>query len=139
MIEPSAQLSAPQEISIQALARATRFALAMIAIVLAYLPFRFSMLISNFEKISEDMLGAASQIPVITRYLFASAPFIVALSGAIMLAPVAVLFMRNIPRSLYILGALAVVSVVNSVVISHALFAPLLEIITRMQGGTPGM
>jgi hypothetical protein len=137
MIESSAPPAPAQEISLQSLARATRFALAMIVMALAYFPFRFSLGISKFERIFEDMLGAGSQLPIVTTFVLNAAPAVIAISAAILVVPIAVLFMRNIPRALYILGALAIVAVVNCAVVFVALISPLMEIIKRMQGTGP--
>ena len=139
MIESSTPPAPPAELSIKALAQATRFALAMIVIAFAYFPFRFSLGISRYERVIEDMLGAGSQLPAITKFVFATAPGMMVVSGVLFFAPIAVLFMRNIPRALYVLGTLAVVAIVHGIVVFQAVILPFTEIITRMQGGTPGM
>ncbi len=78
------------------------------------------------------MLGEDAQLPAITRFVFAARYGLLALSCGIPIACIALLFTRNIAKSLYWIGVLALVTVVQWVVLFYAMSAPLMMIITQM-------
>ena len=134
MDDPSAAPLQPQQLTVDALGRATRFALGMIVILLTYFPFRLSYGIPAFEKIFEDMLGAGSQLPLVSRFVFSAAPFMMFLNSALFALAVGTLFLRRIKIALYTQGVVALIAVVSCIFIYQAVFMPLTEIIRRMQG-----
>ena len=120
-------------VEIRQIGRATRFALTCIVVAFSYFSIRSSLSIPGFERIFADMLGADAQLPAITRFVIAARYGLLALSCAIPIACIAFLFTRNIAKSLYWIGALALVTVVQWAVLFYAMVAPLVTIINQMQ------
>ena len=79
------------------------------------------------------MLGEEAQLPGITRFVIAARYGLLALSCAIPIACIALLFTRDITRSIYWIGALGLLTVVQWLVIFYAISEPLMEVITKMQ------
>lgn len=113
--------------------KAVRFALVLVLVAASYPAVRLSLGISKFRMIFADMLGEGAQLPTITRGVIASEPVLIALSVAIPLVGIALLFVRNVTRSLYVLGGLFLLLVPTCIVVSTALFMPLVDIIEKMQ------
>lgn len=113
--------------------KAVRFALVLVLIAASYPAVRLSLGISKFRMIFADMLGDGAELPVLTKGVIASEPVLIALSVAIPLVGIALLFVRNVTRSLYVLGGLFLLLVPTCIVVSTALFMPLVDIIEKMQ------
>jgi hypothetical protein len=136
-MQPNDAPSNQQGLTTEGLGRATRFALGMIVIVFTYFPFQISFAIPKFEKIFEDMLGAGSRLPLMSRFIFAAAPAVMTLTSVMFATAVLVLFLRRIKLALYIQGILAFLAVVVCVAVYQGVFGPFTEIIRRMQGAPP--
>jgi hypothetical protein len=119
------------------LAKATRFALVCIVLGLSYCAVRASLNIPAYMRIFEDMLGSGSQLPAITLFVFKVRYLFVGISFAVPALCLGLLFVRNVPRAIRVIGVLVLVVIAQSIVLYHALMAPLTEIIRRMQGGGP--
>lgn len=116
------------------LARAIRFAFVALVLCFSYLSICSSLSIHNFEQIFYDMLGG-KPLPAITTFVISARLALLALSYLVPLFAVATLFMRRLAASFYLLGGLLVVTTVQFFLVYHALFAPLFQIISQMQGG----
>jgi hypothetical protein len=119
------------------LARATRFALVCIVFGLSYFAIRASLNIPAFMRVFEDMLGSGSQLPALTISVFKARHVFVGISFAAPALCLGLLFVRNIPRAIRLIGVTALVVIAESIVLHNALTAPLTEIVTRMQSGAP--
>lgn len=117
----------------EAIGKAARFAIACGVIGLSYLSIRGSLAIPRFARIFQDMLGENEPLPTLSVFAIRAYPVIVAVSFAVPISAVALLFTRNIVRSLHGLGILTLFSVVQGIVLTHALFSPLVAIIEKMQ------
>jgi type II secretory pathway component PulF len=115
------------------LAKAIRFAFAMFIVCIGYFSIRSSLSIPGFEQIFKDMLGG-KQLPPSTALLIHASSIVVAVSFLVPLCAIVSLFNRDLIKSFYLLGTLAIITLVEFVWISHALFAPLMMIISSMQG-----
>ena len=112
---------------------ATRFALTCVVLGFSYLSIRGCLVIPNFQVIFQDMLGSETSLPWITKFVLSCRLVFLAVSIGIPVLGIALLFSRDIARSLYFLGAAMLVIVVECIVLYHALSAPLMNIITKMQ------
>jgi len=119
------------------ISHATRFAIACVVLGFSYLSIRSSLSISNFERIFEDMLGRNERLPWLTLFVLRARPAFIVLSCCIPIACIALLFARDIARSIYGLGILILVAMAEGLVLFHALFSPLVEIINRMSSSGP--
>ena len=118
---------------IRQIGRATRFALTCIVVAFSYFSIRSSFCIPAFVQVFADMLGEDAQLPAITRFVFAARYGLLSLSCGIPIACIALLFTRNIAKSIYWIGILALVAVVQWVVVFSAMSEPVMEVITKMQ------
>lgn len=121
-------------IDIRQLARAIRFALVAIVLGLSYFSFRASFSIENFGLIFKDLLGG-KPLPVLTQFILSAAPVFVAVSILVPIVAAGSLFLRSVIGSFYLIGALAIVTLVQFITLYHGLSAPLAQIITAMGGG----
>jgi hypothetical protein len=119
------------------LARATRFALVCIVLGLSYFAIRASLNIQTFMRVFEDMLGSSSQLPTLTIAVFKARYVFVGISFAVPALCLGLLFVRNVPRAIRLIGVAALVVIAKSIVLYNALSAPLAEIVKRMQSGAP--
>jgi hypothetical protein len=132
------QLSLSNDVSeMRDLAKATRFAVVCIVLGLSYFSIRASLNIPAYMRVYEDMLGSGSQLPGITVFVFKAQHLFVGISFAVPALSLGLLFVRNIPRAMRVIGVLVLEVIVQSIVLYHALLAPITEIIRRMQGGAP--
>ena len=137
MHEPGDAPPKQQELTVEGLGRATRFAVGMIVIIFTYFPFRMSFAIPKFQRIYEDMLGTGSQLPLTSRFIFAAAPAVMALTSVMFATAIGVLFLRRIKLALHIQGVVALLAVVVCILVYQGVFEPFTEIIRRMQGAPP--
>jgi type II secretory pathway component PulF len=118
---------------IRQIGRATRFALACIVGAFSYFSIRANFCTPAFAQMFADMLSEDAQLPAITRFVFAARYGLLALSCGIPIACIALLFTRNIAKSIYWIGVLGLVAVVQWVVVFSAMSEPLIQIINKMQ------
>lgn len=116
-----------------AIVRAMRFAMLSIVFVVAYFSIRESLLIPRFDLIYHDMLGG-SAIPAKSAFVIETRTGFLILSIAFPLAAIGTLFMRNLPRSFYMLSGILVALTLQAVFLFHALTAPIVEILDKMSG-----
>lgn len=126
-----------EALNLPRIGHATRFAIACVVLGFSYLSIRSSLSISRFERVFEDMLGSGTRLPALTTFVMGVRPAFVALSFCIPVACIAIFFIRDIARSLYCLGVLALIAIIECIVLFHALSSPLVEIISGMQDGGP--
>jgi hypothetical protein len=119
------------------LARAIRFALACIVVGLSYFPIRASLNIPSVMSLMADMLGANSQLPALTQFVFKFQLLFVAMSFALPALCVGLLFIRSIPLAIKLIGVVALLTIILGIVLHQATWAPVTEILRRMQGGGP--
>jgi hypothetical protein len=118
-------------------ARATRFAFVAIVLCISYFSMRTSLAIGHFETIYRDMLGG-KPLPPVTQWVMYLRTLFVLVSLFIPLTALATLCMSNLTRAVTILGWLIPLALVELVMLSQALSAPLFEIFKQMGGtGTP--
>ena len=84
---------------------ATRFALTCVVLGFSYFSIRGCLAIPNFQVIFQDMLGSETSLPWITKFVLSCRLVFLAVSIGIPVLGIALLFSRDIARSLYILGA----------------------------------
>lgn len=110
----------PQEvINVWQLARAIRFALVVIVLGLSYLSFRSSFAIDGFSQIFTDMLSGRP-LPRLTVIVIGARSLFVAVSILVPLAALGTLFLRNLVRSFYFIGALGLVTLVQFIILTMA-------------------
>jgi hypothetical protein len=115
------------------LARAVRFFLCLVVVGLSLFPIVTSQRIGHFREVFDDLFEGRS-LPALTAWVIQSQPVLVMLSFLWPVAAVATLFSRRIVGSLYVLGGLALAAIVQALVIYFALSAPLVEILTSLEG-----
>ena len=115
------------------IARATRFAFACVVLGVSWLAIKSCLNIPRFARIFMDMLGENEPLPKLTRLVIATWWPLLALSLSVPAAAIVLLFTRDVVRSLYCLGVLVLISIVVSVVVTHATYSPLMTIIEKMQ------
>ena len=114
--------------------KATRFAVACVVLGFSYLAIRSSLGISSSHRLFVDMLGESETLPVVTAFVFRARPMFLMLSFCVPVACLAFLFDRDIARSLYCIGILVLVSIVECIILFHALSSPIFRIAEKMQG-----
>ena len=114
--------------------KATRFAIACIVLGFSYVSIRCNLDISRFRRIYADMLGESEALPALTLFVFWARHVFLTLSFCVPAACIAFLFTRNIARSLYSIGVLGLVSLLEYNVLWQAVYSPLFRIIEKMQG-----
>ena len=119
------------------LGHATRFAIACMALGVSWLAINSCLNIPKFARIFTDMLGENERLSLLTTFVLRAHTALLALSFCIPAAVIAQLFTRDVVRSLYRLGILVFLSIVEYIVVTHAVYAPLITIIEKMQGGNP--
>lgn len=115
------------------LGRATRFAIVCVVLGVSYFTISSCLGISRFSKIFADVLGENETLPAITTFVLGARTVLLVLSICIPVAAVALLFTRDIVRSLYGLGPLVLIAIVEYAVLWHAKASPLVMIIEKMQ------
>ncbi len=115
-------------------ARAARFAMVCIVLGFSCITVRMTSNIHNFETIFTDMLGDGAKLPALPLFVLHTQTLLNVLARGIPVVCIAALFMRDIARSFYLLGTLAIASIIMWFVISTAVSLPLNEIISRMSG-----
>lgn len=131
-MNPAEKSSRSAAIDVDQLGRAIRFALVAIVLGLSYLALRSSLGMASFEQVFLDMLGG-KPLPALTAFVLNARPLFLAVALFVPAAAVACLFLRRVALSLYIVGVLALVTLVQSIVLYHALSAPLTQIISMLQ------
>ena len=133
MNEPQ-QIPPEETIDVAQLARAIRFAFVALVGSISYFSIRTSLTIPAFRAIFSDMLNG-KPLPLITEWVLSTAPMFAAFSIVVPIVAIATLFSRNFVRSFYILGGLAIFSVIQFVIVYQAMSLPLVEIIKSMGTG----
>ena len=127
----------PETPDLARIGRATRFAIACVVVGFSYLSIRSCLSIRVFGGYFLDFLGENEILPPLTRFILGVRMPLLALSFGIPAASIALLFTRNIARSLYCLGVLALVSIIEWIVVYEAMFLPLTKVLFRMQNPSP--
>ena len=136
MDQESPQLSSSRSaIDHSEFAGSIRFALVCIVLGLSYFPIRASLNIPSLMRLMMDMLGSESQLPAITQFVFKFQHSFVAISFALPAFCVGLLFIRNVPLAVKLIGVIALVTIVTGIILHQATWAPVTEILRRMQGG----
>lgn len=123
-----------EPIDVLKLARAVRFAIAMLVLGLSFFAIRMSLTLGNFQQIFYEMLGD-TVIPPLTEIAMSARVFFVAVSLFVPVLVIASLFMQNLRRSFYLLGILGLLTIIEFVFLTYATFSPLQTIITRFNPG----
>jgi hypothetical protein len=118
-------------IDVRKLAKAIRFAFAVIVLFLTGLCLRSSLAIEGFGRIFKDMLGN-KPLPSLTTSILAAQPALVDLNVLMLMLVLAACFLRNPVRSFYALGILALIGLVELVLLYHGLTGVLFQIIEAM-------
>jgi hypothetical protein len=127
----------PGPTELMRLGHATRFAIACIVVGFSYLSIRSCLSIRVFGGLFLDFLGENEILPPLTRFILGARMPLLALSFSIPAASIALLFTRNIARSLYCLGVLALVSIIEWIVVYEAMFLPLTKVVVGMHNPSP--
>lgn len=127
-IQPKSQ---PDAIDVQQLARSIRFALVFIVLGLSYFSLRSSLSIGSFTQIFADMLGGRP-LPALTQFVLSARPLFVVVSFLVPIVAIAMLFLRGLVTSFYVIGILGFVTIAQFITLYHGLSAPLIEIINGM-------
>lgn len=126
---------AHDEVSVVQLAKAVRFAFVCLAVILSGVAIRLALMLKASERLFEDMLGAGTQLPLISQYVFMARIPTLLISVAIPLVCMATLFQRKMVRAIYILAGMILLSLVLSTVLWQAISLPFFEVMRRMVGG----
>jgi hypothetical protein len=120
-----------ETVNLLGLARAVRFAFVALVVVLSYFNIRLSFGIPNFMAIVMDMLNG-KPLPPLTMMVIKLSGLFMAVSVLIPVAALATFLMQGVVRSIYILGVLQFIAVVQIIVLYQALMGPLFRIISTM-------
>lgn len=112
-------------------ARAIRFAFVCFLLVPSYFNIRGSFLISNFKGLFSDMLEGHS-LPLIASFVLANRWLFITTSVLLPSIALATLRDRNILRSFYVLGALALMTLIQIIFLYQGLCAPLSTLINLL-------
>ena len=80
------------------------------------------------------MLGDSAKLPTVTTFVLWAHPVILALCVSIPFVAIALLFTRDVARSIYCLGVLALLSILQCILLYQALWSPLGTIVEKMVG-----
>jgi hypothetical protein len=127
--------SPPSQVDIAALARAIRFALVCLLLGLCYLNLRCTFSINACSSIFKDMLGG-KPLPASTVFVLQFRILFASISVVVPFCAVLILFTREMIRSFYAVGLLALLTLGELVTVYCALLAPFKFIIQTM-GGNP--
>jgi hypothetical protein len=121
----------PLSPEIDRVARAIRFALVCVLLVLSYFSIRGSLVISEFKRIFADMLDGSRLSPVTSlviasRWVFLTASVVVPVGALITLRD------RHVLRSFYVIGTLALITLVQIALLYQALCAPLFTLLDQL-------
>lgn len=119
------------------LGHATRFAIACVALGISWVAINSCLNIPQFARIFSHMLGENAPLPLLTRFVLNAYMVLLVLSFCVPVGAIALLFARDVVRSLYCLGILILVAIVECIVVAHAKYAPLITFIEEIQGGGP--
>jgi hypothetical protein len=128
--------STPPPFEIAAVARAIRFALVCILLGLCLLNIYAELSFYDFSLIHRNMLGGPP-LPALTVFVLQSRILFTSLSVIVPFCGVLTLFSRELIRSFYALGLLALLTFIELVTLYCALDLPLVRIIQEM-GGNAG-
>ncbi|MEO7317968.1 MAG: hypothetical protein ABIZ56_03155 [Chthoniobacteraceae bacterium] len=131
MNEPKMDSSESEFLSIT---RALRFALVAVVAGVSYPNIRCAIGILQFQQIYIDMIGGRA-LPQTTAFVLHARPVFIALSLALPAVAVLSLFLRHLSASIYLVGCILMVVIVQLFFTWHAVMFPLFQIIT---GGMPG-
>ncbi len=110
-------------------ARAVRFAIAVILFGLSYVSIRISFGLVGIEQVLDGM-GMA--LPAITSFIITARPAFMFVSVLIPLAALACLWDANVTRSIYNLGRLSLLNIVQLILLYHGFSAPLVKMVTNV-------
>jgi hypothetical protein len=119
----------------QALLRAVRFALVCLVLGLSYFTIRASIKIPDFQRVFADMLDGAV-LPLLTSWVLGGRSVLCVASILFPLAALATLFTRSSTKSVYFLGVLTLMTLLQFGIVCHALSEPLLRLIDQL-GAAP--
>ena len=122
--------ASPEPLDLLKLARAIRFAFAMLVLGLSYFAIRISLTLGNFKQIFYEMLGDAD-VPAFTGFVMDARVPLAVISMLVPVLVIASLFMQNLRRSFYLPGILGLLTLTQFVLLTYATFSPLQTIITK--------
>jgi hypothetical protein len=111
--------------------RAIRFALFAITLGLSYFSIRASMAIPHFRAVFADLLEGQA-LPWLTHFIFQARYVFLVTSWLLPLGALWAVFMPVKARSFYVLGAIAMMTIVQSIVICTALSEPLIGLVNQL-------
>jgi hypothetical protein len=114
------------------IAQATRFAIGCVVIGISLLAILTSLGIDRQESMLEDMIGSRDKLPDLTKLVMGTSGVFVLVSFAIPVCCIFLMLSRNMVRSLYLLGGLALVSIVEAIVIYVAMSVPLMTVLQQV-------
>jgi hypothetical protein len=121
----------PPEIS--EVTRAVRFAIAVILFGLSYVSIRVSCFgIGDFEQVLTGMGMTNKTLPALTTFIIAARPELIFVSVIVPLAALACFWDRNVTRSIYNLGRLILLTIVQLILLYHGMSGPLVKLISTM-------
>lgn len=121
-------------VDVPQLARAIRFAFVIIILCLSYVNIRSSLGIDRFDLAFKDMVG--HPLPPLAAFIVGARDDLLVISLLVPLCVIGALFLRDLVRSFYVIGALALVSLIESALIYHLLFTAVVQIIAALENGS---
>ena len=110
-------------------ARAVRFAIAVILFGLSYVSIRISFGLGGIEQVLDGM-GIA--LPAITSFIITARPALMFASVLIPLAALGCFLDSNVARSIYNLGRLCLLVIIQLILFYHGFSAPLVKMVTSV-------
>jgi hypothetical protein len=121
-------------IDVRQLANAVRFIAFAIVIGLSYYNFNVVRSITRFETIYSDMLGG-KPLPMATQIILSGNVVFVTIASLIPAAALAALLTRRVVAGIYVLGALGLLTLIETGSVFTALLSPIIEITKQMGSG----
>jgi hypothetical protein len=133
-MKPIPDNETPKQFSpeINATARAVRFAIAVILFGLSYVSIRASFGFGGFEDVLTGMGMTNKTLPALTTFIFAVRPELIFVSIAVPLAALACFWDQNVTRSIYNLGRLTLLTIVQLILLYDGLCGPLVKLIANV-------
>lgn len=115
--------------------RGMRWVLVVMMVVPLYYTTRILLLVPQFEKVFEDMLGSKEKLPQLTKMVIDSPVLFLGAIWGLSGVAVMLIFLMRSPRLAWVTALLMTISLVGSThLITFALLAPLVQVIQSLSG-----
>jgi hypothetical protein len=124
------QSAPPASAEMWRIVRAVRFALVCLVLGLSYFDIRVSLAIPNFQRIFADMIEGTA-LPPVTNLVINGQWALVTCSFLLPATALGTFFFRASTKSIYILGVLALITIVQTAIVCQGLSDPLFRLTSQ--------